>query len=109
MQNVSAIYPLDSVIRPVNELAWSICGLSPGIVHVTIIRLTFSLFVFLYLQMLISLGGHWCGFECRVSKFPLCASSYFHLYFVFVFLRWLLSVNLFISFIHLVFVAELEF
>ena len=59
--------------------------------------------------MLISLVGRWCGFECRVSKFPLCASSYFHLYFEFVFLRGLLSVDLLISFIHLVFVTELDF
>ena len=55
--------------------------------YFTIIRLTFSLLVFLYLQMLISLVGRWYGFEYRVCKFPLCASSYFHLYFVFVFLR----------------------
>ena len=59
--------------------------------------------------MLISLGGRRCGFECGVCKFPLCASNYLQLYFVFVFLWGPLFVDLFISFIHLVFVTELGY
>ena len=59
--------------------------------------------------MLISLGGRQCGFECRVCKLPLYASSYFQLYFIFVFLRGPLFVDLFTSSIHLVYVTELDF
>ena len=69
-------------------MKWSVCGPSHGLVHVTVIRLTFRLFIFVNISdSFIPLSGASHVSKCPIHAFPFWASLlpfYYYFYFILV-------------------------